>query len=77
MLDAHGAHQQPAACSTLAELYDPNLMRANLTKAHPALEKAVDAAYAQDGGSSRYANDDDDDRVAFFVQRYAKLTSLV
>ena len=50
-------------------------MPAHLTKAHPALEKAVDAAYAQDGGSARYANDDD--RVAFFVQRYAKLTSLV
>ena len=61
--------------ATLARLYDPTTMPANLTKAHAALDKAVDAAYKPDGGASSYANDGE--RVAFLFKRYAALTSLV
>ena len=61
--------------STLAQLYDPVTMPANLAKAHAALDKAVDAAYKADGGAATYANDGE--RVAFLFKRYAALTSLV
>ena len=49
-------------------------MPAHLTKAHPALDKAVDTAYAQDGGSARYANDAD--RMAFYVQALCGINQL-
>jgi len=41
VLDARAAHPG----STLADLYDPRVMPADLRKAHQALDKAVDAAY--------------------------------
>ena len=75
MLDARAVHQTPDRSATLAQLYDPSLMPANLVKAHAALDKAVDAAYLQDGGQSSYANDGE--RVALLFKRYAALTSLV
>ena len=75
VLDARAMHQQPGAMSTLAQLYDPTTMPANLAEAHAALDKAVDAAYKEDGGSASYANDGE--RVAFLFKRYAALTSLV
>ena len=75
VLDARAVHQQPGAMSTLAQLYDPTTMPANLAKAHAALDRAVDAAYKEDGGSASYANDGE--RVAFLFKRYAALTSLV
>ena len=79
VLDARAAHQTglPAgtAPSTLAQLYDPTTMPANLAKAHSALDKAVDAAYKEDGSATSYANDGE--RVAFLFKRYAALTSLV
>ena len=75
VLDARAAHQQPGAFATLAQLYDPTTMPANLAKAHAALDKAVDAAYREDGGAASYANDGE--RVAFLFKRYAALTSLV
>ena len=75
VLDARAVHQQPGAMSTLAQLYDPTTMPANLAKAHAALDKAVDAAYREDGGAASYANDGE--RVAFLFKRYAALTSLV
>ena len=72
VLDARAVHQThlPAGtpASTLAQLYDPTTMPANLTK-------AVDAAYKADGGAATYANDGE--RVAFLFKRYAALTSLV
>lgn len=46
-----------------------------LTRAHAALDRAVDAAYRLDGGQRSYA--DDARRVAFLFRRYAALTSLV
>ena len=79
VLDARAAHQTnlPAGAtpSTLAQLYDPTTMPANLAKAHAALDKAVDAAYKPDGGAASYANDGE--RVAFLFKRYAALTSLI
>ena len=75
VLDARAVHQQAGSFSTLAQLYDPNTMPANLAKAHAALDKAVDAAYKEDGGANSYANDGE--RVAFLFKRYAALTSLV
>ena len=75
MLDARAVHQTADQSSTLAQLYDPGLMPGNLAKAHAALDKAVDAAYFEDGGQSSYANDGE--RVAFLFKRYAALTSLI
>ena len=79
VVDARAAHQTglPSGTtpSTLAQLYDPTPMPANLAKAHAALDKAVDAAYKEDGGAAIYANDGE--RVAFLFKRYAALTSLV
>jgi hypothetical protein len=79
VLNAHAVHQTGlppgTAPSTLAQLYDPTTMPANLAKAHAALDKAVDAAYKEDGGATSYANDGE--RVAFLFKRYAALTSLV
>ena len=79
VLDARAAHQTGLQAgitpSTLAQLYDPTTMPANLAKAHATLDKAVDAAYKEDSGATSYANDGE--RVAFLFKRYAALTSLV
>lgn len=71
VLDARAAHPG----STLADLYDPNAMPIDLHRAHQALDRAVDAAYAADGGKKTWANDAE--RVGFLFQRYATLTSLL
>ena len=63
------------APSTLAQLCALTTMPANLTKAHAVLDKAVDAAYKEDGGAASYATDGE--RVAFLFKRYAALTSLI
>lgn len=55
--------------STLADLYDPLTMPAQLTKAHQQLDKAVDAAYGYKG------QPDDAARVAFLFARYQALTA--
>ncbi len=64
VLDARAAH--PGA--SLADLYDPLTMPADLLKAHHALDRAVDAAY----GSRKFTRDAD--RVAFLFERYLELT---
>lgn len=73
ILDARAAEEQRCAdagqpCS-LATLYAPGNMPADLLKAHQRLDKAVDAAYGYKGGK------DDASRVAFLFQRYNTLTS--
>lgn len=76
VLDARAVH--PGA--TLAQLYDPNIMPPNLTRAHAALDRAVDAAYRADGAPRRFSEDvgvGDAERVAFLFRRYAQLTSIV
>ena len=60
VLDARAAHPQ----ASLADLYDPLTMPANLLKAHQALDKAVDAAYGYKGANTDAA------RVAFLFERY-------
>jgi hypothetical protein len=67
VLDARAAHPG----STLADLYDPLTMPANLRKAHHHLDKAVDAAYAYKGPP------DDAGRVAFLFALYQSVTSAV
>lgn len=71
VLDARAAHTG----ATLAQLYDPDTMPPDLSRAHAALDRAVDAAYRLDGGARSY--EDDAQRVAFLFRRYAQLTSLV
>ena len=67
VLDARAAHPN----ASLADLYDPLTMPANLLKAHNALDKAVDAAYGYKGAAT------DSARVAFLFERYQQLTSLL
>ncbi len=55
-------------CS-LAELYDPVAMPAQLIKAHQSLDRAVDACY----GARRF--DTDRERVEFLFRLYKKLTA--
>ena len=50
-------------------------MPANLAKAHASLDKAVDAAYKEDGDAASYINDGE--RVIFLLERYPGLTSLI
>ena len=64
VLDARAAH--PGA--TLAQLYDPDKMPANLRAAHHALDAAVEAAYGVDFGG-------DEERItAHLFQLYAAAT---
>ena len=65
VLDARSSH--PGA--TLADLYDPDLMPANLRRAHQALDRAVDRLYAPKGFTSDF------DRVAHLFGLYEKMTA--
>ncbi len=55
--------------ATLADLYDPLTMPAELVKAHQSLDKAVDAAYGVRGFESEAK------RVAFLFERYQQLAA--
>ena len=57
--------------SSLADLYDPLTMPPELTKAHQALDRVVDAAY----GKRTFASDAE--RVAFLFELYQQYTSLL
>ena len=67
VLDARAAHSG----ASLADLYDPLTMPANLLRAHQALDTAVDAAYGYKGAKTDAA------RVAFLFERYQQITSLL
>jgi len=67
VLDARAVHTN----ASLADLYDPLTMPANLLKAHQQLDKAVDAAYNYKGANTDAA------RVAFLFERYQAITSLL
>lgn len=71
VLDARAAHPG----SSLADLYDPTAMPANLLKAHQKLDAAVDRAYQLAGGPKTYAGDAE--RVAFLFTLYQRQTSLL
>ena len=62
VLDARAAHSG----ATLADLYDPDLMPANLRKAHQALDRAVDRSYRRAGFAS------DRERVEHLLGLYEK-----
>ena len=64
VLDARAVHPG----KTLAWLYNPETMPANLQAAHAALDVAVDAAYGYTG------KPDDASRVAFLFKAYQKLS---
>jgi hypothetical protein len=78
VLDARVAEFTRDAATTLATLYDPDLMPPALTKAHRELDRAVDVAYATDaktlGLKAKWATDGE--RVAFLFTLYQRLTSL-
>lgn len=54
--------------STLADLYDPNTTPPKLTKAHKALDKAVDELYSK----TDFVNEKE--RMEFLFDLYAKIT---
>lgn len=56
--------------ASMALLYHPDTMPADLAKAHAALDRAVDAAYGYRGGR------DDASRVAFLFDAYQKLLNV-
>lgn len=65
VLDARAVHPG----STLADLYDPLTMPADLLKAHQKLDRAVDAAYGRKDFKTEA------ERVAFLFERYQQLTA--
>ena len=65
ILDARELHPQ----STLADLYDPLTMPANLRKAHDANDKTVDQLYRKETFKS------DRERVEFLLARYEQITA--
>ncbi len=67
VLDARDKFPQ----SSLADLYDPLTMPPDLTRAHQALDRAVDAAYGRKSFSG------DAERVAFLFELYQHYTSLL
>lgn len=67
VLEARAAH----ASSTLADLYDPDLMPSNLRKAHQAIDRAVDRLYRRAGFSS------DAERVEHLLGLYEQMITPV
>jgi hypothetical protein len=65
ILDARAAHPN----ATLADLYDPDVMPADLRKAHKALDLAVDRLYRKAPFSS------DRERVEHLFMLYEKMTA--
>jgi hypothetical protein len=65
VLDARAVHTG----STLADLYDPLSMPANLADAHAALDRAVEKAYTK----AAFAGDPE--RVSFLFKLYEEMTS--
>ncbi|MBK9251955.1 MAG: hypothetical protein IPM70_08710 [Proteobacteria bacterium] len=65
VLDARAAH----GSSTLADLYDPLTMPADLLKAHQKVDRAVDAAYGRKDFKTEA------ERVAFLFERYQALSA--
>ena len=78
VLEARDAEFARSSETTLATLYDPNLMPPALAKAHRDLERAVDAAYAADakafGVKAKWASNGE--RVSFLFALYQRLTNL-
>lgn len=75
VLNARALYQGGDEPCSLADLYDPLTMPAELTKAHQQLDAAVDAAYALNGSKKSWKNDAE--RVAFLFELYQRYTSLL
>jgi hypothetical protein len=71
VLDARAVYQKGKNPASLADLYNPTTMPANLSTAHKALDKAVDAAYGKKGLKT------DAERVAYLFTLYEQYTSLL
>ena len=71
VLDARAMHQKGKTPASLADLYNPATMPANLNAAHKTLDKAVDAAYGKKGLKT------DAERVAYLFTLYERYTSLL
>ena len=71
VLGARAVHQNGENQASLADLYNPTTMPANLNAAHKALDKAVDAAYGRKGMKT------DAERVAYLFALYDQYTSLL
>lgn len=71
VLDARAVHQHGDEAASLADLYNPTTMPANLNAAHKALDKAVDAGYGKKGLKT------DAERVAFLFGLYTQYTGLL
>ena len=71
VLDARAVHQEGKTPASLADLYNPTTMPANLSTAHKALDKAVDTAYGKKGLKT------DAERVAYLFALYDQYTSLL
>lgn len=59
---------------SLADLYDPLSMHADLKKAHQKLDRTVDVAYLASGGKKTWNSDAD--RVAFLLDLHTSMSSL-
>jgi hypothetical protein len=90
VLDARAAHQGGAAPASLATLYDPDLMPADLRQAHAALDALVDKLYLSgvpkaakpdqadqltQGAKAGRKKLNDQSRVALLFERYQALVS--
>ncbi len=90
VLDSRATHQAGAEPASLATLYDPNTMPADLRAAHLALDALVDKAYLSRGagaikttgtgtgtglGKSKRAKFTDASRVALLFDRYQALVA--
>ena len=71
VLDARAEHQKGETPASLADLYCPTTMPANLSKAHAGLDKAVDAAYGKKGMKTGA------ERVAYLFILYDQYTNLL
>jgi hypothetical protein len=71
VLDARAVHQKGKTPASLADLYNPATMPADLSTAHKGLDKAVDAAYGKKGLKT------DAERVAYLFTLYDQYTSLL
>ena len=80
VLDARAVHQAGSSPASLATLYNPTTMPANLLAAHKLLDKAVDAAYFEAEKTAKRDKPElktDAQRVAFLFGLYARYTSLL
>ncbi|WP_420824413.1 type IIL restriction-modification enzyme MmeI [Thiomicrorhabdus aquaedulcis] len=71
ILDARAEEFTQDPNTSLADLYDPNLMPSTLRKAHQTLDKAVDKLYSSNGFKTPL------ERVNHLFQRYAQLSGSV